>query len=116
MNVRLRVNNTDVQELLRGYTDRRLRFALGRFGDRVGSVSVAVHGIEGKSGDSRCRIITEMIPVGRFSVDERGPDLFAAIDRATGRVGRRFRRELDRMRDAGRNRDSIRLDPLMRHS
>jgi hypothetical protein len=111
MNVRLRVDHTDTEELLRRYIGRRLRFALGRFGGRVRSVDVSVHGAEGRSGDSRCRITTEMLPSGRFSVDERGLDLFAAIDRAAARVGKRFGKDLDRKRRV--TRDSIRLASAM---
>jgi hypothetical protein len=39
--VELRVRNSDLVNVLRGYTGRRLRFALSRFGDRVGRVVIS---------------------------------------------------------------------------
>jgi ribosomal subunit interface protein len=109
MNLRLRVTHAEAQELLRRYVERKLRFAFGRLAHRVQGISVSLHGIAGRSGDSRCRITAEMLPTGRFSVEEYGPDLFAAIDRATGLVGRQLARQVDRVRDTRMNRESIRL-------
>ncbi len=107
MQTDLRIQNTDVAEMLKGYIERRLRFALGRFGDRVGQVSVRITG--NASGENECRISTEVRPFGRVAVRETDPDLFAAIDRATGRVGRLFGREVQRVREARTGHDSIRI-------
>jgi ribosomal subunit interface protein len=109
MNLNLRVKNAEMHELLRRHIERRLRFALGRYGDRVGAVTASVHGAVGRSGESRCQIRVEMLPFGSFAIEERGQDLFAAIDRAAGRVGHRFGRELDRVRQTRMTRESIRL-------
>lgn len=107
MQMDLRIQNTDVAEVLKGYIERRLRFALGRFGDRVGQVSVRITG--NASGENECRISTEARPFGRVAVRESDPDLFAAIDRATGRVGRLFGREVQRVREARMGHESIRI-------
>jgi putative sigma-54 modulation protein len=107
MQVAMHVNDADLCEAFKSYVERRLRFALGRFGGRVGQVTVRV-GADGRAA-SRCRISTEVLPFGRVAVEESDPDLFAAIDRATGRIGRLFGRELERARDAKVGRESVRL-------
>lgn len=107
MHVAIHINDTDLSEAFRAYMDRRLRFALGRFGNRVGQVTVRIGG-DGPS-ERRCRITTEVLPFGRVAVEESDPDLFALIDRATGRIGRLFGRELERARDSRLGRESVRL-------
>jgi putative sigma-54 modulation protein len=109
MNLNLRIKNAEMHELLRRHIERRLRFALGRFGDRVGQVSTTVHGAEGRSGESRFQIRVEILPFGSFAIEERGQDLFSAIDRAAGRIGHRIGRELDRERQTRMTRESIRM-------
>jgi ribosome-associated translation inhibitor RaiA len=51
----------------------------------------------------------KLLPFGELNVQERGPDLFEAIDRAAGRLGRRFGRELDRIQRAKQKPESVRL-------
>ncbi len=109
MHLKLRMNPAQIEQALRNHIERRLRFALGRFGDRVGNVTVTLTGPEGRAAESRCRIRIEVVPRGSFAVEERGQDLLAAIDRAAGRIGRLFGREIERTREAYVTRDSIRL-------
>jgi ribosome-associated translation inhibitor RaiA len=106
MHIDFRIQNIDPAGLLKAYIERRLRFALGRFGDRVGQVTVRM---SGNANEKECRISTELRPFGRVAVRESDPDLFVAIDRATGRVGRLFGRELQRVRDVRRSQESIRI-------
>jgi ribosomal subunit interface protein len=107
MHVVMHMNDVDLAEAFTSYIERRLRFGLGRFAGRVGQVTVRV-GAEGP-GKRQCRISAEVLPFGRVEVEEKDPDLFAAIDRATGRIGRLFGRELQRVRDARVGRESVRL-------
>ena len=107
MHVMTHVTDADVTHALKSYVERRLHFALARFGGRVGQITVRIAG-DGPT-ENRCRISTELLPFGRVAVEESDPDLFAAIDRATGRIGRLFGRELDRCRDAKVGRESVRL-------
>ncbi|MGE5111324.1 MAG: HPF/RaiA family ribosome-associated protein [Acidobacteriaceae bacterium] len=107
MHVAINLNNADLVEPFKSYAERRLRFALGRFGGRVGHVTVRIS--EDGPTQHRCRISAEVLPFGRVAVEETDPDLFAAIDRATGRIGRLFGRELERAREARVGRESVRL-------
>ncbi len=106
MHIEFRIQNTDPAEVIKGYIERRLRFALGRFGDRVGQVTVR---ISGDGGEIECRIATELRPFGRVAVRERDSDLLTAVDRAAGRVGRLFGHELQRVREARTSHESIRI-------
>ena len=103
----MHMNDVDLAEAFTSYVERRLRFGLGRFGARVGQVTVRI-GADGP-GARQCRISAEVLPFGRVAVEETAPDLFAAMDRATGRIGRLFGRELERTRDARVGRESVRL-------
>ncbi len=107
MQARMHVDGADLTGAFQNYIGRRLRFALGRFGDRVGQVTVRVR-TEGRLGN-QCRVSAEILPFGQVAVEESDFDLFAAIDRATGRIGRQFGRELGRIRDARVGRQSLRL-------
>jgi putative sigma-54 modulation protein len=99
-------NDADLTGAFRSYMERRLQFALGRYGERVGEIAVRVT-MEG-GGRSRCRISADLRPLGRVVVEETDSDLFLAIDRTMGKIGRVFGRELERSRDARTGRESVR--------
>lgn len=92
--------NYELDDELKEHTVRRLRFALGRFGARVGRVSVRVSDVNGPRGgvDKRCRIAVALDPRGDVMVEGSGDDPFALVARVAKRVGRSVRRELDRRR------------------
>jgi putative sigma-54 modulation protein len=107
MHVATYINDVNLAEAFKFYIERRLRFALGRFGERVGLVTLRISG-DGPA-ECRCRISADLLPFGRVEVEESDVDLFSAIDRAAGRVGRLFGRELGRARDARVGRESVRI-------
>ena len=101
MQVEIRIRNTDLADVLRSYTDRRLRFAVSRFGDRVGRVVVTVSGLNGQglAAAVNCHIGAELKPFGQLAVQESDLNLYTAIDRAAGRLGRLFALRLRRGTD-----------------
>jgi putative sigma-54 modulation protein len=109
MQVELRIRNTDLSTVLRNYAERRLRFALSRFGDRAGRVLVTVSGLDSADQGiaTNCDISAEVRPFGQVTARETGRDLYAAIDRAAGRLGRLFTTRLDRVEDEGQGRVSL---------
>jgi len=106
MHIATHISNADLTEAFKSYIERRLHFALARFGGRVGQTIVRI--VADGPAEHRCRISTEVLPFGRVAVEEVDANLFSAIDRATGRIGRLFGRELDRGRDARGGRESVR--------
>ncbi|HST77546.1 MAG TPA: HPF/RaiA family ribosome-associated protein [Verrucomicrobiae bacterium] len=107
MQISMHINEADLGESVRSYLERRVRFALARFRDRVGLITVRISA-EAR-GKLRCRVIAEMLPFGRIIAEETRPDLFAAVDSATAMISRRFGRQLDRERDSRFGRESVRL-------
>lgn len=107
MRIAMHTSEVNLAGAIESYIERRLHFALGRFGDRVGQVSVRI-GADGPV-NVLCRLAAEVVSCGRVNVQESDPDLFVAIDRATGRIGRLFGRELERYREARMGRDSVRM-------
>lgn len=106
MQVGMHMHDADLAEAFRSYVERRLRFALARFGTRVGQIAVHL-GTDGRA-EKHCRIGAEVLPFGHVDVEEHDADLFVAVDRATGRVGRLFGRELERARQSRTRRESVR--------
>jgi len=78
----------------------RLKFALGRFGEHVGRVTVHLTDANGPRGgeDKRCRVVVDVLGHAWVVVEDADHDLNVAIGRAADRVGQAVRRKLDRAR------------------
>jgi len=102
MRVELRVRDVDLAGALREYIVRRLDFALGRFGERVGRVRVKISGLNGTRGGTiaSCRISADVLPFGRVALQETELDLYAAIDGAVNRLGRLLSQRFERLRES----------------
>ena len=98
MNVEIRAREVDLAEAMRCHLQRRLRFALGRFENRIRRVTVRLLDVNGPRGgiDKQCRITLELIPSGNVVIQESSADLVAAIDRAADRIGHAISRKLHR--------------------
>ena len=87
---------------LREYIDRRLYFALGRFGPAIDHVSVRVGDVNGPRGgvDKHCQIVVKLRASGSspIAVDDHDQNLRTAVDRASNRVGRTVARAIERKR------------------
>jgi len=82
------------------HVERRLGFALGRFGDRIGRATVHLADVNGPRGgeDKRCWVVVDILGRGRVVVEDTDCDVQVAIDRMADRVGQAVRRKLDRAR------------------
>lgn len=100
MNLEIRGLNYNLDDVLKGYIERRLRFALRRFAARVRRLTVRLTDVNGPRGglDKRCRIAVALVPRGVVMVEGSGVNPFALIADAAKRAGRAVRRELDRRR------------------
>ena len=110
MEVEVRIQGTDLADAVRTYAVRRIRFALGRFGSRVGRIVIRISDVNGTRGgvDQCCHISAELLPSGKVVLEQVDPDLFAAIDRAAERVGQAVRREIQKKREMQTQRESVR--------
>ena len=83
------------------HIERRLCFALSRFGSRIGKVFVFLHDMNGPKGgiDKVCRILVKTEGFGIVVVAVADTEWVAAVDRATTRVGHSVARQLAKWRE-----------------
>lgn len=100
MRIDIRPLNDPITESDRRFIERRLQFALGRFGGRVQRVLVRLEDLNGPRGglDQRCHIEARVARHGVLVVDVRDTELEPAVSRAADRIGRRVRDELNARR------------------
>ena len=91
------------------HIERRLRFALTRFSDRVEKVIVFLQDRNGPKGgiDKVCRILAKVQGCGSIMATVSDSDWHAAIDRATTRIGHTVSRQVGRRRE--RNVEAVRI-------
>lgn len=109
MRIRVRGGGLELTDALRDHVERRLLFALGRFGRRVAAVSVRIEDVNGPRGgaDKRCLMAVRLNPRGEVVVEKTDSDLYAAVDRAAGRLGEGVARDLARWRPPFRTSGSL---------
>ena len=97
MELEIRIGDIDADEALRRYVRRRVGFALGRFSLSLRRVTVRVSAVSAIRGgvDAECRIGVRLIRSGSIVLMERGPDVYAVIDRSIERLGRGLARHVD---------------------
>lgn len=100
MKIHIRERNGRLTKALRAHVERRLGFALGQFGERIGRVVVRFSDQGGV--DRRCQIEVGLHPRS-VRVENTDADPFAAVNHAADRVARSVARALERERelDAG---------------
>jgi ribosomal subunit interface protein len=94
MKVRIRERGVSVTERLRVHIDRRLGFALSRFGERITRVTVNFSDGKGaRSSETLCRIEVTLAS-RKVQVEDTNDDAFAAVEHAAGRAARSVARVL----------------------
>jgi putative sigma-54 modulation protein len=86
---------------LEDHIERRLRFALSRFGSRIQKTIVFLQDGNGPKGgiDKVCRILVRTRGCGVMMAAVVDSDWVAAVDRATTRIGRTVARQIERHRE-----------------
>lgn len=81
--------------------ERRIRFALGRFGASVSEVTVRLTDINGPRGgiDKECLVVAELRKGGEVVVRGCGKDCAATLNYCAGRIGCAVERELSKKRN-----------------
>jgi putative sigma-54 modulation protein len=111
MQIEIRTRGIEMTSALRQQIERRILFALDRFGAEVTSVLVRLDDINGPRGgvDKRCHIVVVGARIGALTVDEVDADVHMAVERALERAARTVRRTLERLQWK-----TARLDRAMR--
>ncbi|MEI8378495.1 MAG: HPF/RaiA family ribosome-associated protein [Planctomycetota bacterium] len=101
----LRTNGMEINPGLRDHIDRRLNFALSRFGSRVTKATVSLTDNNGPKGgvDKSCQIVVRLRGLGDVIADVVDTEWGVSVDRATTRIGHNVGRELERKREFGRD-------------
>ena len=96
MKIEIRCLNEPIGRSHRNYIERRLFFALGRFGDRIQRVMVRLEDMNGPRGglDKRCHIEVRMPGRNVLVVDVRDVEIDPAVSRAADRIARRVRDQI----------------------
>ena len=100
--MRIQVRNRDLQptEAIREHVERRLLYALSRYGSCVRNVTVCLSTLVGNPGVERkhCQIAVALDQADKSVVVDSDADIYAAIDRAVERTQRAVGRALERAR------------------
>lgn len=107
MKLEIRNQDFEIDQELRGSIERRIRFVLERFSSRIARVTVFLADLNGPRGgmDKRCRIVAWIARGGQVFVEDTDSDMGAVVDRAMDRFGQAVRRDLERRREQGANKD-----------
>jgi putative sigma-54 modulation protein len=100
MKLEIRREDVGISSEIQAHVERRLAFALGRFGGRIQRVAVYLADLNGPKGgvDKRCRLVARLGRAGTMIVEDRDADVTALIDRASERLASGIQRMLDRKR------------------
>jgi putative sigma-54 modulation protein len=103
MKVDIRSRKIAIDEALRAHVDSRLRFALGRFGERIAKVTVRFDDFNDPFGgvEKQCLIDVALRPSGSVLVVDTDVDLRTVFDRLADRAARDVDRDLQRRKDVG---------------
>ena len=79
MPIQIVARNLELTSAQREIVERRLAFALGRFGDRVARMTVSVEDLNGPRGglDQRCRIEVSLVPSGTVMTEATDAEIGA---------------------------------------
>lgn len=93
MRVDIFARNLELQPALRDLVDRRVRFALARFADRLLAVRVRLDDLNGPRGglDMRCRMTARLRGGGQVDAEVTDLQVEPAICRCVDRLARRVR-------------------------
>ena len=106
------VDGIEETSRIREQIDRRLSFALSRFGSKISRTSVHLTDLNGPKGgiDKQCKIVLALRGVQPVIVEVIDTSWPAAIDRAANRLGQTVQRVLERSRMFPRERATPRSD------
>lgn len=102
MDLEVRAVNFQMSDSLGDHAQRRLHAALDRFESNISWVNLRLTDDHGKrhGPTMHCCIEAAVRGAGSVMVEQDADDLFAAIDRAAGRMKRTVRRCINRRRDS----------------
>ncbi len=109
MQLNIQARNAEISRTFEEWIERRLWFALSKFGGRIGRITASLEDINGPRGgmDQRCRVEVRLVPSGKIEAEATDIDAVLAVSRATNRIARRVRDTLERERTKRRRKYPI---------
>jgi ribosome-associated translation inhibitor RaiA len=100
VNVEIRTRGFSLTPGLRTFAERRVEFALDRYGERIARVRVTVADVNGPKGgeDKSCRVEVRLRGGRAVRTAAADADAYAAMGAAVHRAGRAVARALERER------------------
>jgi ribosomal subunit interface protein len=100
MHFRIQTRNVEISRTFEEWIERRLWFALAKFGGRIRRITALLEDINGPRGgvDQRCRVEVHLVPSGKIEAEATNADAVLAVSRATDRIARRVRDAVERRR------------------
>lgn len=101
LRIDIRARDVEMTDELRRHAQRRMVFAIGRFGGQLASVGVHLDDVNGPRGgaDKRCRVTAHLHSGADVRIVEVDPHIDAAIDRAADRLRQGVARQVGRRRE-----------------
>ncbi len=100
MKISIKAHRLKIDKQVNAAMERRLRFALGRFGASVKEVKVRLTDLNGPKGgvDKECLIVVRLQRGGEVVVQGSGKDCIATLNYCADRISRAVERDLSRNR------------------
>ncbi|MEQ8211540.1 MAG: hypothetical protein RH917_17070 [Lacipirellulaceae bacterium] len=97
----------------RDYAERRLRFALSRFHNKIDDVILVLSDLNGPKGgvDQHCKLLVKLKRSSEIVITDSDSDLLTCIARTAERAGRTVSRAIDRNRMTKRRRRTSQSEP-----
>lgn len=114
MKIRIHSKHFRITRELSEYIQRRAGFAFGQYRDSIRSIIFTLSDVNGPKGgnDKQCKIALQVKGSGEIIIDQKRPDLIAAIHIATLRASNTASRKIERLRNKVRKVRSKRLNDL----
>lgn len=85
-------------EVIKGFAETKIRFALARFGPKIRHIDVMLSDINGPKGgeDKRCRVKLSFDALSSIVIQETCDDIYEAITLNAARLKRTVSRHIDK--------------------
>lgn len=105
MRLNINIRNGDSSHAVRDSIERRMRFALGRFGNRIRRAELRLDDVNGPRGgaDQQCTLTITLSATPPIVVKATDIDAMTAVGRVADRAARHLSDNLKRRRDLHRH-------------
>ncbi len=106
MKIGIVTDDSDSSLMVREYMQRKVNFAVGRFGARIGKVVARLQDQSTESSvfEGVCSIEVELVPDGHIHVSANGESPFDCVLQAVQKMEQALKHEIDRSRALNRTR------------